>query len=566
MAVHDAPADSVVSPGRIQLTAGTLAAAAFGVWVVQITMSIPAVLNGLFQQDLGTTSAQLTWITAAFLLPVTLLELTFGVLGDLFGRKKLLVYGSLLMAIGLLVAVLTPGPGTATGTRVLVMWTGQIICGIGAAAVLPTTLAMVAAGTHTGQARSRGLAVWSVALISGGFVAPVLGGWLAGHAFGGDSHGGWRWAFIVCLVLSLISAGLALGLARDSRAPQGRSLDWPGQITIALALLALLYAVIQAPTVGWGNPVILAGFVLGAVFLAAFIVIELRTPAPLLKLELFTHRPFAVAAVTTVLGMFAFLGTGYSSSIRLSAIQGFTPLRTSVAFVLLNIMGLIFYPVISRALAGYNPRWVLGAGFGLIAAGDLWLATVPITARSIAPLAIPLGIAGVGFAFAVSSVTAVTVNTVPNRLAGMASGTSSMLRDLGFTLAPTVLGAVALSKAARDIQGTVAASPALQKALASFYSAPAHAPAAQRAALAQAVGAVRSGPLGANAVPAAVTGPHGKPIPFNPLQDVAFHALGSAYSLSYLIAGCCALAAAALTVVVLRGRAHETLLTKESLG
>jgi len=566
MAVHDAAADAAVSPGRAKLGTGTLIAAAFSVWVVQITMSIPAVLNGLFQQDLGTNSAQLTWITAAFLLPVTLLELTFGLLGDLFGRKKLLVYGSLLMAVGLLVAVLTPGPGTVTSSRVLVMWAGQIICGIGAAAVLPTTLAMVTVGTHTGQARSRGLAIWSVALISGGFVAPVLGGWLAESAFGGDQYGGWRWAFLVCLVLSLVSAALAIVLARDSRAPQGRSLDWPGQITIALALLAILYAVVEGPTAGWGNPLIVAGFALGAVFLAAFIVIELRTPAPLLRLELFTHRPFAIAAVTTVLGMFAFLGTGYTSSIRLSAIQGFTPLRTSIAFVLLNIMGLLFYPVISRSLAFYNPRWVLGAGFALIGVGDLWLCTVPITRLSIWPLAAPLAVVGIGFAFALSSVTAVTVNTVPSRLAGMASGTSSMLRDLGFTLAPTVLGAVALSKAARDIQGTVAASPALQTALAQFYSAPAHAPAAERAALAQAVGAVKSGPLGANAIPASVTGAGGKLTPFNPLKDVAFHALGSAYSLNYLIAGCCALVAAALTIGLLRGRAHETVLTEESLA
>ena len=561
MAINDAGA--AVRTDQDQLSSGTLAAAAFGVWVVQITMSIPGVLNGLFQQDLGTTSAQLTWITAAFMLPVALLELSFGVLGDLFGRKKLLVYGALLMAVGLLICILTPGAGTASGTRALVMWIGEAVSGIGAAAVLPTTLAMVTAGTHTGRSRSRGLTVWSVALLSGGFVAPVLGGWLAQYAFGGDAAGGWRWAFIICLVLSVVSAGLSQVAARDSRSPAGRSLDWPGQVTVALGLLAVLYAVVEAPTTGWSSPVILVPLVVGVVLLIAFILIELRVPEPLLQLQLFTHRPFAVAAAATLLGMFALLGTGYSSSIRLSAIQGFTPLRTSIAFVLLNVMGLVFYPAISRALDRGNPRWVLGAGLTLIGAGDVWLSLVPITDVSIVPLIAPLAIVGVGFAFALSSVTAVTVNTVPSRLAGMAAGTASMLRDLGFALAPTVLGAVALSKAARDIQAAVAASPTLQQAVAGFYGSVAQAPADQRASLAAAVGAVKSGPLGANGVPATITVAPGKVVPFNPLKDVAFHALGSAYSLSYLIAGICALVAAALAVLVLRGAAGSARLIEE---
>src|ERR1700733_5669860 len=98
-----------------QLARGNLWAAVIAVGVAQLALAIPAVLNGLFQQDLGPTSAQLTWISDAFLVPVTLLELTFGVLGDLFGRKRLLVIGALLLAAGQLIGVLTPGPGSATG-------------------------------------------------------------------------------------------------------------------------------------------------------------------------------------------------------------------------------------------------------------------------------------------------------------------------------------------------------------------------------------------------------------------------------------------------------------------
>ena len=101
-----------------ELTVYTLIAAALAVCLAQAALAIPAVLNGLFQQDIGTTSSQLTWITDGFLVPVSLLELTFGVLGDLFGRKRLLIGGALLLAVGEAVAFLTPGAGSSTGTRV----------------------------------------------------------------------------------------------------------------------------------------------------------------------------------------------------------------------------------------------------------------------------------------------------------------------------------------------------------------------------------------------------------------------------------------------------------------
>src|ERR1700744_1696390 len=143
-----------------QLTRGTLGAAVLAVFVAQVAMAIPAVLQGLFQNDLGTSSSQLTWISAAFLVPVTLLELSCGVLGDLFGRKRLMIIGSAMLAVGEGVALLTPGLSSSTGTRVLVLWTGMIIAGAGAAAILPTSLAMIAAGTHTAQSRARGITMW----------------------------------------------------------------------------------------------------------------------------------------------------------------------------------------------------------------------------------------------------------------------------------------------------------------------------------------------------------------------------------------------------------------------
>jgi MFS family permease len=113
-----------IPSGIYVLRAGTLIAAVLAVCVAQMGVAIPAVLNGLFQQDLGTSSAQLTWISDAFLVPICVLELTFGVLGDLFGRKRLLVGGALALAAGEAVGVLTPGTALPTDTRLAVLWTG----------------------------------------------------------------------------------------------------------------------------------------------------------------------------------------------------------------------------------------------------------------------------------------------------------------------------------------------------------------------------------------------------------------------------------------------------------
>src|SRR3954454_20187027 len=197
------------------LTAGTVVATALAVLVAQVGLAVPAVLKGLFQEDLHTTSSQLTWISDAFLVPVALLELTFGVLGDIFGRRRLLIGGSFLMVVGETLSVLTPGVGASNSASVSLLWIGQALTGIGAAVLFPTTLAMVAAGTHTVRDRARGIAIWAAALSSGGFVSPLLGGLVTKISWGGRETASWRWAFVAVGILALISTAVAV-LARNS--------------------------------------------------------------------------------------------------------------------------------------------------------------------------------------------------------------------------------------------------------------------------------------------------------------------------------------------------------------
>ncbi|HEY7430504.1 MAG TPA: MFS transporter [Streptosporangiaceae bacterium] len=554
-----------IPSGMYVLHRGTLIAAVLAVCVAQMALADPAVLNGLFQQDLGTSSAQLTWISDAFLVPVCVLELSFGVVGDLFGRKRLLVAGALVLAGGELIALLTPGPAASTSTRLLLLWTGQAIAGLGAAAMFPTSLAMVAAGTHTAASRARVVAIWAAALSAGNFASPILGGLAARMRFGSDHMAGWKWTYLVVILLALISALVSRTAAQESSSPEGRSLDWLGQATIAAGLFALFFAVVQGPTNGWGSWQVIAGFVFAAILLALFVLVERRSEAPLLRLDFFHNRNFAAAAIITVIGMFAFLGIAYSTSIRLSAIQGFSPLKTSIAFVCFNGMALVMLPVTIRLLKRHSPKWPLTSGLAVMAAGGLWLAAVPASDMSLVPVITPCILVGIGFALALSALTVIAVNTPPTHLAGMASGTTNMLRDFGFTMGPAIIGAIALSQAATQIQQHLAASAALRKALAAFVSSPAHVPAAQRPEVEAAVHAVQSGPLGANAVPATVTLPNGEAVPFNPLHRVAFDALSHAYSIGFVVSGAAALLAALLALFALHAQADETLLDLDLL-
>jgi MFS family permease len=537
-----------------ELTTGTLIAACLAACVGQIGFATPAVLNGLFQQDLGTTASQLNWISAAIVIPLTLFELTFGVIGDMFGRKRLLIGGASLMVIGELIGAVAT-PSASTHNAVVVLWIGMAVAGIGGAALFPTSLAMIAAKTKTARARGRLIPIYAAALSSGGFLAPVLAGLLTKLSWGSDPLASWRWALLGVMATAVLTVVVSFA-ASDSRSPEGRTLDWPGQITFAIGLFALLFAVVQASSFGWTGTQSVIGYIVCAVFMAWFVRLELRTREPLLRLKLFASRNFTLNSCVTVIGMFAFLGCAAATSIRLTAVQGFSPLEASLGFVALQGFALFLLPLIAWMMPRVNPRWMLGGGFVLQAIGAAWAATVSINRHSVWAIIPALVVVGIGFGFSVSSVTAVAVNTVRIQFAGMASATTSLLRDFGFALGPTVVIAIGTSRAAAKIKAAIAGNHALAHQVAAFYGSVAHVPAAARAATAAAVGAVKSGPLGAVAVPATVQA-GGHTVPLNPLHATAYHALGSAYQLVFAICAVCALVAAVLVLAVLRADAQH---------
>ncbi|MFF4659058.1 MFS transporter [Streptomyces sp. NPDC001381] len=415
------------------LSRGTLMAACLAICVAQIGIPLASPLIGEIQRDLGASAAALAWIPAAFILPTAILELNFGVLGDLFGRKRLLVLGGLFITAGCLVV--------ATAGSMTQLIAGQAVAGLGAAAIFPSSLAVIVTGTREPAARARSLSYWALSLAFGAMIAPLISGFIAEHAH-------WGWAFVPLAVLGLVTSAVSGRHIVDSRqATADRGLDRPGQITIAVSLLALLYAVIEGAGDGYSEPRIVLAFVLAAASFTAFLVVERRSRAPMLRLDLFRTPAFAAAAAIGLLALFGFIGTAYALSIKLENVHHVSPLRAALPLALIQAVPLLLTPVLPKLLQRVHPRTLLVGGLLSLAAGELWMALLPGDATSLASMTGPILLMGVGFITMFSSLTAVAVGTVDIRYAGMASAVTSLVRETGQALGPAVTGAVALGMA-----------------------------------------------------------------------------------------------------------------------
>ena len=345
------------SQGRTSGYLPTLVAGCLGVFVAQVAYSLPASVLGTIQQDLGISGAQLTWVSASFAAAMVIFELTFGVVGDIFGRKQLLLGGLLLLILGEVVTVADAG-------NVHALWVGQAIAGIGAGALYPISLTMIAALAPNAVVRARSIALWAGFLSIGAAVSPIAAGSLA-------ESGHWKASFWIPVALAVVAVAASFA-ARNSSAPEGRKLDIPGQATLVIGLLALVWALTQGSQDGFGKSDILAGFVVAAVFLVSFVVIELKTPAPLIHLELFANRSFAIAGVVAIVGMFAYLAICFSMTMFLGTVVHIGAVYIGILFLVIQIPALLLVPLVAKLIHSVSPQWVLTAGFACIAAAAFW--------------------------------------------------------------------------------------------------------------------------------------------------------------------------------------------------
>jgi MFS family permease len=417
----------------------TFIAAYSAVTLAQITNALPGALNGTFAVEFHTSGAGLTWSAGMFVVRIVVFELNWGVLGDLFGRKKLLYAGAVVSVAGSVLAAL------ATTTEMMIA--AQAVGGIGAGILFPISLSMIAAITPDHRARAKVIATWAGFLSLGAVISPMLAG-LTAQAFTVAGFSGWRVAYYIAAAIAVAVLIVAVG-AKDSAAAEGRKLDLPGQFTLALGLIAVLFATVTAVDAGFGSAEVVASYVAGAVLLVAFVVIETRTRQPLIHLSLFRNSAYSITGIVAVTGMFAFLAVCYSTSVAVGGLALAEAWKVGVLFVFIQGPAFAFIPVVGWLIHHVAPRWVLTAGFAFMAASAFWLSTVPLGTPEAfggtpwTAFIPPLLLLGIGFALTVGSITAVAINTVPPQHIGMASATTNLLRDLGFALGPVIGSAIA---------------------------------------------------------------------------------------------------------------------------
>ncbi|MGC0415111.1 MFS transporter [Embleya sp. AB8] len=404
----------------------TVVLACLGVFASYVPIGGVAVSLPTIQRGLDASTSDLQWISDIFILPMAALILTFGLIGDLYGRKKAFLAGLVLLAVG--------SATNLTAHSVAQVWVGQALSGAGGAALLTSSLALISHAYPDFRARAKAISAWAAALGLGMSLGPLLSGAILEHA-------SWRWIFAPTVLVCLIGAAVAAVLLEDSRSPHGRAIDVPGQIAAIIAITGLIYGVIEGGTSGWTGAPVLAAFALAVLGLVAFVVVERRSATPMLSLELFSSRAFTGAGVVTMLTMFGLVGIVFSLSLFFGNVQHLSALEIAYRFLLINGLTVVIGPIVGRLMGRIPSGALLTGGLTLTGIGMLTLNTLdPNT--GFAALILPLTVIGVGFAFVMTPITSIAVGSVPHHLAGMASAGNNTLRQLGGALGPAILGAV----------------------------------------------------------------------------------------------------------------------------
>jgi predicted MFS family arabinose efflux permease len=262
-------------------------------------------------------------------------------------------------------------------------------------------------------------------------VGPIIGGLLTANF-------GWRWIFLVNLPVSVVAVALTLRVVTESRDPHPKRIDVPGMVSFTIAVAALTYALIRG---AWGSSETIALIAVAAVGLAAFVVAERRSTAPMLDLRLLRNPTFtAMLLGGALLSAAAWAGMTYQS-LWLQSVLGLSAIKAGLVVLPCAAAAFIVSGQVGRFLHKTSPRWMVGTGLLVIAVGALVQAV--IRENSGWPVVIPgLVLVGIGAGLAMASLTSTAMSAVPWQQAGMAGGALSAFRQLGYALGIAVLGEV----------------------------------------------------------------------------------------------------------------------------
>jgi EmrB/QacA subfamily drug resistance transporter len=419
---------SSLIPLRSGRGAALIAATAFASMAGFLDASVVNVAVPAIARDLGTSLVALEWTLTGYLLTAAALLLVSGALADRYGRRRVL-------AIGLMV-MLMASVGCSLAPSFAVLIAARIVQGIGAALVVPSSLALLN-GTLRVPDRAPGIGIWAgLASLGGLLIGPLVGGWLVDHA-------SWRAVFLLNVPL-IGAAVLSLLPVPESVAERGRlAFDGIGALLAVVGLAGLIDGLTAGPTVGWTSPRVIAGLVVGAACLITLVPTERRVRTPMLKLSLFASRQFTAINVVTVVFYGALAAAGYLLVLRCELTLGYTATEAGAVLIPSSAIFLVLSPISGALVPRTGPRWLMVAGILAVALAFLWLAYAPAGtyAAAIFPGAV---LWGLGLGLTVTPLTAAVLAAVSDADLGEASAISDVASRLGgailTALVPVLIG------------------------------------------------------------------------------------------------------------------------------
>ena len=421
---------------RLALLAAILGSFVAGLDATAVNVALPAI-----ERDLGGGLAGQQWVSNAYLLTLGSLILVGGSLGDLYGERRIFTLG--VTGFGV-VSVLC-----AVAPSIEVLVAGRALQGIFGALLTPSALAVIVASFPPNE-RGAAIGSWTawggIAMVIG----PLAGGWLIEVAT-------WRWIFAINVPF-VIATVIIVRMAVSERPREGPQvhLDYLGATLCALGLAGPVFALIREPGVGWGSPQVLVPAVVGLVMLALFILHEARTPHPMLPLGLFRRRNFAVGNLETLLMYGGLSAVIFFLVLFLQQVAGYEALQAGLATLPITIVMFTLSRRAGRMADRYGPRWFMGGGPLVAAAGLAMLQRVDAHFDYVTDLLPALLLFALGLSATVAPLTATVLADADEHNAGIASGVNNAIARVAGLLAVAALGAVVAGQFASTIDERLA--------------------------------------------------------------------------------------------------------------
>jgi EmrB/QacA subfamily drug resistance transporter len=385
-----------------------------------VTTSLPVI-----RADLGASIEDLEWTVNAYTLSFAVFLLTGAALGDRFGRRRLFVIGLGIFTAASVAAALAPSVEALIAARA--------VQGLGGAIVTPLTLTILSAAVSPER---RGVALGAWGGIGG--LAVASGPLVGGAVVEGIS---WQWIFWLNVPIGLVLIPLAYLRLKETYGPATR-LDLPGLALASTGLFGIVWGVVRGNAVGWSSPEIVGSLLVGSLLTLAFVLWELRAPAPMLPLRFFRSRAFSAANVASLFMFFGMFGAIFLLAQFLQTVQGYSPLDAGLRILPWTAMPIFIAPIAGALSDRIGGRPLMATGLALQAIGLGWLAAVSTPTVPYAQLVPAFVISGIGMALFFAPVANVVLSAVRPREEGQASGANNAIRELGGVFGVAVLASV----------------------------------------------------------------------------------------------------------------------------